>query len=171
MTLSIGKDLYYAIKTLNISPDGTVIRNVLDEDSPYISQYYTPNLSVGSLCSKIKEELDINIVVQDYVTEYPNTIGYFLENSDLEQESLYAYDILKSVVVDCFCIIYALNVDTSYQKYITSVEIDNDLNNIFYIIDYLSGTLRYSDQIDNLYSLVDQLGVIKNQLNFSAVSN
>jgi hypothetical protein len=165
--LDISKDLYYVLSTTSVAPSGTINRNLLDEQSGFISRMYTPNFTVSPVSTKILEKLGLDLTLSTYQTYDTNSLTYFVEHSGIKERDKEVYTILKSVVIDAFSTYYATSVSTDLAKYISKSAIATTIANAYYCIDYLSNDSKYSEQVSQLYGIIDAMGVIRSQMDYS----
>lgn len=162
----ISIDLYNFLSTMKVDSDSTVVNqgNVIDNSDTYISKMYTPNLKVSNATKTFLDNIGVTCIIDTNLDLDEDSITYWLLNSDLKDKDLKLYNLFKSVIADMYSYTYAIDDNPDYLKFIDKKDFIRTINNITYIIDYLSSSIENSNIISQLYDITAALGVLKNQL-------
>lgn len=157
-------DLMRFIKTMNISTDGKIVTNILDEEPNYISRFFTPNLQVNKLSSKILDLLESEEIQEVNTDLSQDTVTKKILDSDLKLVNSYVYKLCQAVVLECFSLIYAIEERPELMQYIDEKDIQLTRENTKYVIDNLGSDNQYTSIVEDLTNMDIALGYIQKQL-------
>lgn len=157
-------DLMRFIKTMNISTDGKIVTNILDEEPNYISRFFTPNLQVNKLSSNILDLLESEEIQEVNTDLSQDTVTKKILDSDLKLVNSYVYKLCQSVVLECFSLIYAIEERPELMQYIDEKDIQLTRENTKYVIDNLGSDNQYTSIVEDLTNMDIALGYIQKQL-------
>ncbi|QIG60849.1 putative assembly chaperone [Listeria phage vB_Lino_VEfB7] len=157
-------DLMRFITGLKVNPDNTIVVNILDQQSPFISRFYTPKLILSSLSVKLIPELQGVNIIQTNKALSKNTVTAKISASRLKIEAPYMYLIAQSIVMECFALIYSIEEKQDMLRYIEVGEVKQVRDNINYLADYLADKPEYSSIVTDLHDMEIAVGYIENQI-------
>lgn len=157
-------DLMRFIKTMNISTDGKIVTNILDEEPNYISRFFTPNLQVNKLSYNILDLLESEEIQEVNTDLSQDTVTKKILDSDLKLVNSYVYKLCQSVVLECFSLIYAIEERPELMQYIDEKDIQLTRENTKYVIDNLGSDNQYTSIVEDLTNMDIALGYIQKQL-------
>ena len=162
-------EMYNFLSTLAIGENDQVINqgNIVDNSNTFISRMYTPNLRVSNATKNFLANLEAIANKDTNLTLDEDTLTYWLIHSNLRTKDFKVYTIFKSVIADIYSYTYAIDVNRYFGKYINKEDLTRTINNIAYIIDYLSGDNDNSRIVGELAETSAMLGVIKNGLSIA----
>ncbi|QQV88500.1 hypothetical protein [Staphylococcus phage ZCSS1] len=149
----------------SIQTDGSSIQyNILDEETTFVSKFYTPNLQLSELSKKVLYDIqnnNIKTAEQDFnVDSMVNKI----EKTTLKVQAPRIYRIMQNVVLEAYAIINCFLENPESLKYLTSTDIMIARENINYIADFLSDYDEYRSVITDLRELEICFGYLEHQL-------
>lgn len=149
----------------SIQTDGSSIQyNILDEETTFVSKFYTPNLQLSELSKKVLYDIqnnNIKTAEQDFnVDSMVNKI----EKTTLKVQAPRIYRIMQNVVLEAYAIINCFLENPESLKYLTSTDIMIARENINYIADFLSDYDEYRSVITDLRELEICFGYLEYQL-------
>jgi len=157
-------DLMRFIKTMNISTDGKIVTNILDEEPNYISRFFTPKLQVNKLSSNILDLLESEEIQEVNTDLSQDTVTKKILDSDLKLTNSYVYKLCQAVVLECFALIYAIEERPELMQYIDEKDIQLTRENTKYVIDNLGSDNQYTSIVEDLINMDIALGYIQKQL-------
>lgn len=158
-------DLLRFIRSINISNQGEIIRNVLDNEEPnFVSRYFTPKLTVTGASKKVQSRIISGEIKQKSRKLSNNTLTINLINSDLKLTRPYLYMVAQGIILDAFTIVYVIEDAKEWLVDIEQKELKQTRANIKYLIDALGGDERYTTIIKDLHDLNVAIGYIESQL-------
>lgn len=151
------------ISSFDIDPNNTVITPTALDSAEFVSMFYTPQLRVSKLASKVSEELDTGVIAKN---ELPNkdSFMYKLQTSDLKETKPYVYQLAKVVMLECFSIVYAIKHENKLLKYLEKEDIRTARTNLKYILDSLGKDQKYMGMTEDINKLDISLGYIQAQI-------
>lgn len=152
------------IRNLEIDPDNLVVENILDRESDFISQYYTPNNRVSELGRKVLESLNRQRVRTHPGTLDKGSLGYLILRSDFLTHYKNIETLLKIILLESFSIEIAIFHDESFRKYLSKEDIKDTRETLKFVLDIISLDPRYSEIISHLQDLNVSLGYIEAQV-------
>lgn len=159
-------EMYNFLSTMKVAESDVVVNqgNVIDKTETYISKMYTPQLKVSNATKTLLDNLGVIAVIDMNAKLESDSITYWLLNSGLKTKDLKLYNLFKAVIADIYSYTYALDENPDYLRFINKKDFARTINNVSYLIDYLSGSNDNSSVLVDLYDINASLGVIKNQL-------
>lgn len=164
MSINVSADLYRFIATLSVDGTGNIIENRLDREIAYISNSYTPNLSVSTLATSLAGSISLDTTDVYSNSSDSSSLLYLLLNSDVQTTAPAIYRYCQAVVLDIYSMVYAYESDNTLLTQINVEDIDNTINNCLYLNDYFSEDTNYAAIAKALTDVVVDLGVVKNYL-------
>ncbi|ANT44778.1 hypothetical protein HOR18_gp115 [Staphylococcus phage vB_SscM-1] len=149
----------------SIQTDGSSIQyNILDEETTFVSKFYTPNLQLSELSKKVLYDIqnnNIKTAEQDFnIDSMVNKI----EKTTLKVQAPRIYRIMQNIVLEAYAIINCFLENPESLKYLTSTDIMIARENINYIADFLSDYDEYRSVITDLRELEICFGYLEYQL-------
>jgi hypothetical protein len=138
--------------------------NVVDNTDTYISKMYTPNFKVSNATKNFLANLGVIGIIDTSLKLDTDSITYWLLTSNLKYRDSKVYNIFRLVIADIYTYTYAVEENRAFIKYLDKKDFTTTINNLNYVIDYLSGYVQEGSIIGELYNLSAALGVLKNQL-------
>lgn len=159
-------EMYNFLSSMKTEGIGTVVNqgNIIDKTPTYISKMYTPSLNVSNATKKFLDNLGIISVIDSSLDMGTDSITYWLLNSNIKNTDYKVYNIFKATLADIYAYTYAIDDNIDYLRFINEKDLINTINNVTYLIDYLSVSLENSSVLNTLYDFSAALGVIKNNL-------
>ena len=150
------------ISSFDVDPDNTVISTALDS-AEFISRFYTPQLKVSTLASRFLGSLESEELFQRNIALDKDSLVYKIQDSDLRTAKPYTYALAKTVALECFSIIHAIESDQRLLKYLDTDDIKTARTNLKYILDDLGDAQKYSSMTGDIGRLDIALGYIQGQ--------
>lgn len=157
-------ELMRFISGVAIDPKGDLILNVLDKENSYFSKYYTPRFKVSRLSAIIKDEITTGNIEKSDKKLGKKTLTKMIIDSDLQYRHPTVYRLAKTIVLECFSVIYAIQEDPDMLAKIEQKDLYIVLENIKYVIDSLGASDDYVDIVGKLHSTSVAVGYILHQL-------
>lgn len=159
-------EMYNFLNTMLVDSNNRVINqgNVVDNTDTFVSKMFTPNLKVSDVTKNLLENLGLICVKDTNINLDKDSTSYWLLTSDLRQKDYKVYKLFKSVLADIYSYTYAVSDNPYFMKYTNKKDLDNTINNVTYLIDYLSSNNGNTAIMKDLYNISACLGVLKNQL-------
>lgn len=152
------------ISYLETDPDNVIVNNVIDQEPNFISRFYTPNLRISPLASKVLKELQDNSFLTTNRDVSPNSLIGQLSNSNLKAENPHLYQIAQTIVLESFSLIYAIEDKEELIKFISADDINLVRTNLKYLLDAIGTNHKYTDMIENIQQMDVTLGYIEAQV-------
>lgn len=160
--------MYNFLSTMEVANDENVVNagNVIDNTETYISRMYTPNLKVSNATRTFLDSIGVLGIINTNLDLGEDSLTYWLLNSGLKEQDYKVYMLFKSTIADMYSFTYAIDDNPDFLKYINKNDFNRVVNNIAYLIDYLSDSNTNASVLGDLYDISACLGVLKNQLDF-----
>lgn len=138
--------------------------NLLDEEVPFVSKFYTPQIQLSELARiKLKEIKSTDIPTLER-TFNNNTIVNKVEQTSLKLQSPRMYLIMQSIVMEAYAIVNCFVESPEYLKYLTEKDVAIVRSNVNYVADYLSDYEEYNSIVLDLRDLDLCFGSLELQL-------
>jgi hypothetical protein len=158
-------ELLRFITNFKVDYNGEIVTNLIDSTPNYISRFYTPRLGISTLSTKIIELVNVGTIQEMTTNLSVTSIVYKLRQSKLKNDSIYAYQLAQAVCLECFGLIYALENDVLFLKYISKSDITRTKDNIAYILDYVGADEDYIGLVDDLHEMYTAVGYLEQCIN------
>lgn len=165
MTIRQPYELIYLISNILVSSDGTLVRDELDSQAKFESDFYTPEFAV-SVLARITQNLlnsDKIVVVVGTPTE-KGTITRLLLDSDLATYAPDIYLLLRASLLETFSILYHIDYDRVGLRYINEKDLFRIKANLGYIADYMGTEEKYFSMIEHLRNMIISFGYMQYQI-------
>lgn len=152
------------ISSYEIAPDNTIVLNTLDRELDFVSRYYTPRLKISELASFVLKDIESEKIQPK---KSPPSKGSFLDKmltNNIRYTDNNLYQLGKTILLECFSIMYTINYKNSYVIYLSESDIRQARTNIIYFIDAIGSKEEYHDLKDDLYEFDISLGYIQGQI-------
>lgn len=151
------------ISSFDVDPDNTVVGTALDS-ADFISRFYTPQLKVSTLASRLLDSLEVDELRQRNISLDKDSLVYKIQASDLRTAKPYTYALAKTVALECFSILHAVESKQELLKYLDMDDIKTARTNLKYILDDLGDAQKYSNMTGDIGRLDIALGYIQAQV-------
>lgn len=122
---------------LKVNSDRTLILNPLDTQIYAVSNFYTPSLKISMLAQAVQNDLKVGKrITASNTREIDDTLAE-IQNSPLRYGHEKLYEMIRAIYLEGFSILYAIQVDDSFQSLVTSQDASNLHSNINYVIESL----------------------------------
>lgn len=152
------------ISAFDINPDNTIVSNVLDKEATFVSRFYTPNMKVSVLSTKVLKDLETKDILVVNRTLNPDSLTGQIINSSLRVRNPAIFQLAKTVILESFSLVYSINDSPELLEFIDADEIATARINVKYIIDALGKDPDYIKMSQNLSELDISLGYIQAQV-------
>lgn len=149
---------------LEVSPDNTIIENVLDKESDFVSQYFTPHSSIGELSRKVLETIQAREIRTTNANMKKNSLGDLVLSSKLLDIHPNLRPYIQAILLESLSIEIAIDHIPEFIKYLNEDDIGKVRENITYTLDIISVDPRFVDIIKHLNDLYVNLGYIQAQI-------
>lgn len=151
------------ITSFDVDPDNSVVSTALDS-AEFISRFYTPQLKVSMLSSQLLESLVDKDLKMRNIDLNKDSLLYKIQTSDLRTTKPYTYALAKTVALECFSIIFAVEQEERMLKYLNVDDIKRARTNLKYILDDLGDSQKYANMTGDIGKLDIALGYIQKQV-------
>lgn len=161
--MEFNSELMRFITGIQISSDGTVPLNNLDDPTSFESELYTPEYSVSMLTLIVLKKIDREEIeiVNGSVPEH--TITHKVLDSDLASFAPDIYLLARLVVLESFALVYSINESKEDIEYINKKDMQRLKENINYLADFMGTQGRYHSMVDVLRDMYISLGYLEHQ--------
>lgn len=159
---------YNFLDGINIESQDRLVNkgNVVDNTETYISRWYTPNLKVSNATNKLVSNISKTLIRDTNLELDPDSVTYWLLHSNLRIKDYKVYNVFRATMADVYTYTYAIDDNPDFLKYISKDDFTRTINNVSYLIDYLSTDNANTVIVNDLIEINIDLGVLKNQLDF-----
>lgn len=158
-------DLTRLISQLDVSPDGTVAINILDDNEQFTSNFYEPAYTLSGLARRVLIRLKDNRFIETNDPLKDTTLTKKIEESTVSTAAPYIYKLLQIVTLEAFALIFTIEENAVDLKFITKSDIRRVRDNVCYVADYFGTVEEYRPMIAELRSMNIALGYLEGNLN------
>lgn len=157
-------DLIGFISSFQISEDGTVPYNSMNDRVKFESTMYKPTYQVSILSLLMWKHIkQVGVPMDNSKLPY-NCITNVAINSDLSQYAPDVYLLLQTIVLEAFSIGVNVREGIIKMDYISKSDIMRIKENCSYIMDYMGYEEKYVLMIECMRNIHLALGYLENQL-------
>lgn len=153
-------ELLRFMRAVSTDYSGTVYTNVIDGTPSYFTRFYTPQLKVSMLSNKVLDYINTQDIQENAMSLKSDTLTYLIRTSDLRDTNVYIYNLLQTIILESFSIVYTLEEKPTLLKYVEKSDLGQTKENISYCIDALSGVDTYNSIVEQLNSLYIAIGYL-----------
>jgi len=157
-------DLISFISSIEVTPDNLVVENELDQESSFVSRFYTPHSAVSELARKVLENIQMNQIPTTVKRVKKESLAHHFIHSNFRETYPSLFKYIKILLLECFAIAYTIDYDPKLTKFLTQEDIQDTIETLKYILDVVSLDVRYPEIINGLHDLNVDLGYIKGQV-------
>lgn len=151
------------ISSFDVDPDNSVIGTALDE-ATFVSRFYTPKMKVSALAVKVLDELANNKILAENRTPHEGSFMYKLQNSDLRTTKPYLFQLSKTIMLECFSVVYAVEQKPELLKYLNQTDLQVARTNLKYLLDAIGDDPKYSSMTEDINKIDISMGYIQAQV-------
>lgn len=157
-------DLLRFIRYLKADINGEIVTNVIDDETNFISRFYTPHFRVNKISSTLLDLIADNNIGEINKELSEDSLTYKFLHSGLKLTDPYIYSLAQVVILESFALIYAIEEQPELYKHIQESDIQETRESVKYICDYLGEKSQYVSIIMDLHSMDVALGYIQKQI-------
>lgn len=149
---------------LEVTPYNTIVQNVLDKDSDFVSEYFTPHSSIGELSRKLLESIQAREVHTSSKELRKDSLGDLVLKSDLLRVHPNLKPYMQAILLEAVSLEIAINHVPELGEYINEGDIGKVRETIKYTLDVISVDPRFTEINIQLQELYINLGMLQAQV-------
>lgn len=159
MQANQNKDLITFITAIQLEADGSISTSPLDENLPVISKFFTPNIKVSILSTRVQNLLKAsNSEIVPTTDVVISDLMKAIKGSNLKYNNPNLYRLLQTVLLESFSVIYAIEKDESLQVLINKKDAMRIHENINYVLEMVGLNTDIGESSG--YNLIHELRAI-----------
>lgn len=157
------------LRTLDVLDDSRKVYNRLDSELTFTSEFFTPNLILSELATKVLADIKSNAIPYTDIDINKDSIVNHIRKTDLAIRQPGIYQMLQTIVLESFSLINTVTETPTALKYVTKQDIKTARENLNYVADYLGSFDDYITIVSKLRELDICFGYLENQLDLMKV--
>lgn len=159
-------ELLRFVSNISVTSNGEITLNRIEQESDFRSSLYAPSFYLSLLARSVLDKLNSakgDFESLDTPVDKSSLPGKAMI-TDLSSSHPYIHLLLRSVVLEAFSLVYAIDEDREILSYISQKDIHRIKENINYLTDFMSTDRKYRNLIEPLRDTFISFGYLENQI-------